>query len=364
MAEEELSDEPVDIVVKTPDGTVEYKITRRSGTQFICEVNNELPDSYNDTDVADKFLTCVDPEKNAYKFYKLSVIGNSVKASYGRMGVSKGELFGERSFMYPLSMFWIKYYEKIGKGYVDRTELYLDKEPVKKQAKQSEKKTLSQKQNSPSSELFGKLRSFAKNAVKKANVKVPITQAIINKSKELLDAMRTAKTTEEFNKHLMDLVSILQRPVRTGDGRGVKDLMADSSSDFARIINRESDLVAAMEGVKSGGVAEAGDFNDYDIEVYEATEKQKAEVLRHLSDLLKSKVKNVYRVIPKQQKERFDSYLEKNNIKSVRQLWHGSRNENWMSIIQNSLQLNPNAVITGKMFGHGICVKCSSINYA
>ena len=40
--------------------------------------------------------------------------------------------------------------------------------------------------------------------------------------------------------------------------------------------------------------------------------------------------------------------------KNKKLLWHGSRNENWMSIISNGLILNPNAVITGKMFGQGI----------
>ena len=36
-------------------------------------------------------------------------------------------------------------------------------------------------------------------------------------------------------------------------------------------------------------------------------------------------------------------------------LWHGSRNENWWSIIQNGLMLNPSSAIrTGAMFGCGI----------
>jgi poly [ADP-ribose] polymerase len=36
-------------------------------------------------------------------------------------------------------------------------------------------------------------------------------------------------------------------------------------------------------------------------------------------------------------------------------LWHGSRNENWWSIINSGLILKPtNSVITGKMFGYGI----------
>ena len=39
----------------------------------------------------------------------------------------------------------------------------------------------------------------------------------------------------------------------------------------------------------------------------------------------------------------------------MRLLFHGSRNENWWSIINSGLVLRPtNAVINGKMFGYGI----------
>ena len=96
------------------------------------------------------------------------------------------------------------------------------------------------------------------------------------------------------------------------------------------------------------------------IEVYYATEKQKKEVIAHLSDRLKGKVHQVYRVINQKHKKRFNDYLKKEDIHQVKQLWHGSRNENWFSILENGLQLNPNAIITGKMFGKGIYFAPSS----
>lgn len=341
-------------------GIVKYKLTLRSGTQFITELANSLPDSFLDHSVKDRFLTCVNPTKNSYKFYKLSVLpgsANEVKAFWGRMGTNKGELFGERSCIYPLSMFWVKYYEKLGKGYVDRSHLYLND----LSSKPSVPKSIVQKKNGPSLDLFEKLRAFAKDAVETAKVQVPITQAIIDESKHLLDQMRKAETVDQFNHELLELISILQRPVRTGDGTGVKRLMAGSKEDYAKIIHRESDLIQAMEGVLTGKPVSSGDFSDYGIEVYLATEKQKASILRLLSDSLKPKVKNVYRVIPQKQQADFNAYLKKHKIKTVKQLWHGSRNCNWMSIIQNSLSLNPDAVITGKMFGNGIYFAPSSM---
>ena len=126
--------------------------------------------------------------------------------------------------------------------------------------------------------------------------------------------------------------------------------LAKSKDDFARIIEREEDLVNAMNAVS--GTSSSLDFRG--VEVYVATDDQRDKVVNRLNPQLQSKVKTVYRVIPKGQKEKFNSYLKKNNIKHVKELWHGSRNCNWLSIIQDSLKLNPNAQITGKMFGQGI----------
>ena len=51
----------------------------------------------------------------------------------------------------------------------------------------------------------------------------------------------------------------------------------------------------------------------------------------------------------------FDVYCKKNDITKMKYFYHGSRSENWWSIINNGLKLNPtNVVITGKMFGQGI----------
>lgn len=356
---EPLSKNIDEIKISTDDGSVEYQIKSRNNTQFICEVHNSLPDKYLDKNIKDKFLTCVIPEKNAYKFYKLSILNNKVKASYGRMGTAKGELFGERTYEYPLSMFWIKYFEKIGKGYIDRTEYYLDSEKVtKKNLKQSRKSKNSL--NNPSFNLFSTLQEYSKKTVKKAKIQVPITEAIIDKSKELVNKMRQSKSVNEFNNNLMELIAILQRPIRTGNGSGVKEIMASSKSDFGSIITRETDLIAAMEG-SDIAISVNDDFSKYGIEVYYATESQKKQVISHLSDTLKPKVKNVYRVIPKEQQKRFNDYLKEHNISKVKQLWHGSRNENWISIIKNSLLLNPDAIITGKMFGSGIYFAPSSM---
>lgn len=363
MSKEKIRSDSKIVTVTVADGSqAVYKLTLRSGTIFICELSNTLSQPYI-REIKPVFLTCVNPEKNAYKFYRLEPVGDKIKASYGRMGVKKGELFGERSFIYPKSMFWIIYFEKIAKGYIDRTELYISQDEKKEEGIGERKHNPGKPDlSSASAQLFLKLKNLAKCAVRQANVQVPITQPIIDNSKALLDSMRKAASTKEFNGYLLSLISILQRPVKTGDGTGVLNLMAICHNNFASIIERESNLIQAMEGSLSGDKqANNGNFADYDIEVYKANGLQTKEVFRHLSDDLGRKVKRIYRVISKVQQEKFNAYLKNNHITRIQQFWHGSRNENWMSIILNSLKLNPDAVITGKMFGKGIYFAPSSM---
>ena len=79
------------------------------------------------------------------------------------------------------------------------------------------------------------------------------------------------------------------------------------------------------------------------------------------------KFKKAWRVTNVKTQKRFDQFVVDNDIKDTKLLFHGSRSENFWSIIKNGLVLRPtNAVITGKMFGYGCyyAPKCAkSIGY-
>jgi poly [ADP-ribose] polymerase len=51
----------------------------------------------------------------------------------------------------------------------------------------------------------------------------------------------------------------------------------------------------------------------------------------------------------------YQDWLAAKSNRKEELFWHGSRNENWISIMETGLVLRPaNAVITGKMFGYGL----------
>ena len=54
------------------------------------------------------------------------------------------------------------------------------------------------------------------------------------------------------------------------------------------------------------------------------------------------------------QRARFEAHVAQARSSTTRLFWHGSRTENWLSILEQGLRLNPRARINGKMFGQGL----------
>ena len=322
-------------------------------SMYVKEVYNHITlpaDEYEDA-----YLTCVNPESNNYKFYWLKPSASGINATYGRIGSERGEMFGVKDLQTPYDtyLYWIRYFEKLSKGYVDMTKIYLAKD--KKKDKKKEKKEVKDtdiKYTEASVELYKMLKAYAKRVVETNLVSANVTEKQVKEVRKLINTLGQRKTVRGFNNVLSKILQLSPRKARYID-----EMFAKYEYQFASIITREDNLCTAMEALidrEDMVVTDVECFEKFGIEVYKATDKQVEEVKKHLADGLDLKVKNVYRVINKAHKRRFNKYLKDNHIKTVKQLWHGSINENWLSIIQNGLQLNPNARITGKMFGYGI----------
>lgn len=354
---------PNHVEITCEEGDAVYDISLRSGTRLISKGKStiELPQT---KPFPERYLVMVNAAHNNYKFYRLKqdTIGGDITASWGRIGSQPGEMWSEKSCQYPADMFWVKYFEKTSKGYEDKSDFYIEKsaeEKTEPENKEEKKKRGRPKKtpvvNDVSIKLYALLKSFSRTAVKQQTVVTIVTQSMVDESKRLLSEIYQTKTVDEFNELLLQLLAVAPRKVSQ-----VSRLLAKTDADFATIINREESLVDAMEAlvpsvnVEKKTNSNAESFESKDIEVFIATDEQKEQVLRHLPEDLQRKVKNVYRVIPKKQEKIFKKYLKEHDIKVAKQFWHGSRNENWLSIIINSLLLKPNAVITGKMFGNGI----------
>lgn len=348
---------PNEVTVSVPGkGYTKYAIVKKGDNKFISIKENKL-DIQSTEKLATRFLVCINSSKNMYKFYKIEDTNDGkILVTYGRMGANSNEVFGERKHVYDKNMYWVKYKEKLSKGYIDKSEIYLTDD---ENAAQSD--VLNKEPDTASYQLYKMLRYYARLTVEESCMNVKVTQRMIDESKHLLNSLYEQRNVEDFNKIQLELMTVSPRRVKD-----IETLLAGNKDDFPKIVEREENLVNAMYALLGNNRVTYSDFSNHDIKVCEADDNQKKDVIQYLSLDLRKRVKKIYKVINTSQQKRFDDYIKAYNIKETKQLWHGSKNENWYSIILNGLLLAPNAIITGKMFGNGIyfAPKCEkSWNY-
>jgi len=363
-----------------PGKGIEYEVSERGTftkggveypSMYVIEtsdtIHDELEPSY---DYKHVFLTCINPESNNYKFYEMKPSGEDFfTVRYGRMNENLLTFTPSgRSLPTPYEsrMYWIRYYEKLSKGYVDNSDIYISgraNKTLRSKNKVSDKAASVSK--SLEEKLYHDLMAYSKKIVEDNVVITRMTASQLERYNELYYELCATRDLEEFNKTLLELYTICPRKIYD-----VSSEMAVNAKCRKDILEKEGDLNASINAVFGAENKEqkkiANPFSSMDVELYAATYEQRKHVLDHLYDELKPQVRNIYRVIPTKQKEKFEKYLVDHQIETVKELWHGSRNENWLSIIEKSLLLYPDAVITGKMFGDGIYFASNiykSLNY-
>ena len=141
--------------------------------------------------------------------------------------------------------------------------------------------------------------------------------------------------------------------------------MAKEKDDFSNIIQKEQDLLDVMKGqVVQKQIVEENTENETQSEVtileqmgleFEECDINDIALIKSSLGSCSDRFYKAWRVKNIKTQKRYDDFVKENSITDTKLLFHGSRNENWWSIINSGLVLKPtNAVITGKMFGYGI----------
>lgn len=303
------------------------------------------------------YLVMVTGDANHNKYYRMMANpdGQSFTVEYGRVGASS------QRRTYPIYQWDKKYNEKIRKGYTDQTHLMEDLISVVKTKK--EKSEYKEIEDKAIAEIVNRLMSMARQKVQQ-NYRVEsnqVTQAMVDEAQKIIDSLTTIKNIREFNDSLMRLFTTIPRKMSN-----VSSYLAKSDEDFSRIIKDEQDLLDVMRGqVITHAVEEEPEEDDQPTRnetileamglTFEPVTDKDVELIKSKLGDCKDKYYQAWKVSNQKTQKRFDEFIKKENIKDTRLFWHGSRNENWWSIINTGLVLRPtNAVITGKMFGYGI----------
>jgi len=301
------------------------------------------------------YLVKVEPDANNNKFYRLiQTDDNNFTAEYGRIGAG-----GFQTAHYDMNQWNKKMREKEKKGYVDNTRLVA--EVVVNEKKNKEYLDIP---NQVIASIVSRLQSMARQAIAD-NYTISsnkVTQVMIDEAQLTLNNLISADDIELFNKVLVELFKIIPRKMKK-----VKDNLATKVESFGEIIQKEQDLLDVMRGQV---VQQSAVKNEEETDAIEPINNQTIldvmglqfeEITQEEKDLIKKTLGSIgdkfyraWKVVNVKTQEKYDTYIKENKIKNTKLLWHGSRNENWWSIINTGLVLRPSAVITGKMFGHGI----------
>lgn len=303
---------------------------------------------------------------NNNKYYNLFPENNEFRVEYGRIDATK------TITRYPINKWESQIKNKLKKGYVDVTDLKQDLvEDISSTNPDSPYKEI---ENKAIKTIVDKLQSLAKETISKNyTVKASaVTSDMINAAQATINELANSSLSiEAFNDTLLKLFMIIPR--RMGN---VADYLASSEDDFGKIVSKEQDLLDVMRGqvyikpaVEVNNPVDKKDktiLEEFGL-VFEEADRNDIALIKTLMNESASKFRNAWKVTNLQTQERFDKFVKDNNITNTKLLFHGSRSENFWSIIKTGLVLRPtNAVITGKMFGFGCyyAPKCAkSIGY-
>lgn len=310
------------------------------------------------------YLIMVTAENNN-KYYNCFPEGDNFRVEYGRANSTK------TITNYPMSKWESQISSKIKKGYKDVTDL--------KTALVEEIKTDGTKykdiENESVRRIIEKLRSLARDTVKK-NYSVSsasVTEEMVYEAQLVINNLISIKSVNKFNDELLKLFEIIPRKMDN-----VRSYLIKSTDEIDKVISREQDLLDIMRGqivTKSTATEnKAKEIDNSGITILDemgiTMRECTPEEINEIKDCMKESsyhFSRAWRVDNISTRKKYEEFIKAYNIKNTKLLFHGSRTENWFSILKTGLKIRPtNAITTGAMFGFGsyFSPKCQkSIGY-
>jgi poly [ADP-ribose] polymerase 2/3/4 len=292
-------------------------------------------------------LICITND-NHNKYYNMVASASSIEVTFGRVGAS------ERHETYPTSKWDSILKAKLKKGYKDVTHLFT--EAATGNVGFADISEFAVKQ------LINKLEAYAKKQVDTYyNVSAnSVTKRQVEEAQSILNELINytgCVNNNLANKYLLDLYSTIPRKMKK-----VQDhlLNNDTCKDLEKMLESEQDLLDTMsQQVKQNELSKDNNNDRISIldamglEIFKTMPKEINLIKEKLGDVA-SQYENSYRVVNKKTQIRFDKWIKNAKVDRTKLFFHGSRNENWMGILDTGLLLRPTGVvITGKMFGNG-----------
>lgn len=310
--------------------------------------------------------------ENNNKYYSMTEQPDGTfKVVYGRVDVTA------INESYSMGMWEKKYKEKLKKGYVDQTHLFaVEPDPSDDKDKDKTSPSFADIMDPTISRFVSQLQAWANKTVEQ-NYKIStasVTAKQIDAAQTILDSLshmvNIGVSLNDINQLLLDLFKTLPRKMGH-----VQDYLFTTISDkddldsAIKLLSHEQDLLDVFKGqVQVYAAQQAQNITSakeekkrqtlleaMGIEFFNTNDSEKETILSKIQDPShKKQISQSFRVNNKKTQERFDKWVAETANKKTELFWHGSRNQNWWSILDSGLVLRPtSAIINGKMFGYG-----------
>jgi len=278
--------------------------------------------------------------------------GPEVIVEYGRVGQSS------TTHRYPLGRWNSLYKSKIRKGYKDITEFRLEEASI-------DFTTIT---DNTIESIVVELQALANKSVQR-NYTVSseaVTQTQVAEAQKLLDELAyliTLKRLQEpkFDSTLLDLYQVIPRRMKDVKHHLLPAFKANNTN-LNLVIASEQATLDVMKGQVRVNTVKQDNKQDDSRTILDAmgldiqlTNPDDIEAIKKELGQIQDKYSRSFKVVNNRTQESFNKWVEYSKNKDCKLFWHGSRNENWWSIIDGGLVLRPtNAVITGAMYGAGL----------
>lgn len=296
------------------------------------------------------YLVMVTPGDNHNKYYRMTQNGSTFTAEYGRVGSSP------QRKVYPMTRWPSIYTQKIQKGYVDQTSLHSGRVVTTAVADYKEI------EDAAVQRLVDILLSAAKQTIKR-NYRTTVdevTPAMIMEASRLIHSLDVSMDIDTFNRVLLELFAVIPRRMTKVDYYLAK---SSEPAEYAKILEREQEILDAMSGqvyttgkmlsAQTQNVPKQTILESVGLSIRPCTDKENEEIISHMRSEAARHFARAFRVYNKEASERLEKYREDNDIRKAHYYYHGSRTCNYWNILAMGLDINPNALTAGKMFGNG-----------
>lgn len=296
---------------------------------------------------------------NNQQFIMENLHDGTFRITEARIGITIGR-HRPKSRIYPMDQWDTIFQSKINRGYLITKTRRMEKKIIS----QSNYNGINYKpvNNISVDRIISRLLQYANVAISSNySIKVDdISDEMISYGDAILKEIAigfNSMSVAEFNAKMKTLYAAIPRRMDK-----LSKYLAKSKSNFNDIIANEQELFNIMVSrVRSGQrfnkyTERPTILEAYGLEWNDVTPKEEEMLKKMLGENAREYI-HAWKIINHGTERRFKEFCRKEQLteeNGISHLFHGSRNENFWSIVTTGLSINPtNVVITGKMFGNG-----------